>query len=198
MQKKIKDFIEMMESQYNLDKKVLEEYLKNEYASGLCRRSDSIINSSQFIALKASLDKPVSKMEITTDMVHYFREKTNYIGDYDIVKEALEAVFDHIYDVVEKPIIPEQKDEKKYIAELSEDNTGWPLFEGKKYPYRCTICKKGKITLTSECECGGSKKEPKKQTLMETILAKHPEFLTLGKKEWVEFAKLISEYLEQR
>lgn len=98
--KGIKDFVNMMEGR---SAKINDRYdeVASDYNHGAQSLMYSIITSKEYTTLKAAVDKPISKMEITDEMVEIavssFIAKQGLIGGYfKPITTALETVFNHI------------------------------------------------------------------------------------------------------
>ena len=116
--KEIKAFMEMMESR-----------AAKRDIFGIC--CGSVMDSCQYKALKAILDKPIPKMEITDDMVKLALGKFYTEIPLDIpemqptrqaMKSALQAVFDHIGDVAN---MVEPVSANTEQATDTQPNEGW-------------------------------------------------------------------------
>ena len=97
--------------------------------------------------------------------------------------------------VIAYRIIPEAKEESKLDEFLRKPQVWETELPDNHFAYRCGICKKGKHSIDGECDCGGSKKEPKKQTLLE--FANHYYILGKPGEEFYNTISIISRYLEQ-
>ena len=189
--KEIKDFVDMIEEVYITDKNYLAQSPKNDYTSGLCRRSGSIVHSKQYKVLKTLLDKP--KMEVTEEMEMLLAENLQAMQSNRPYKAAPQAVFDHISNYSEKPnssVIANYIMKGLHNApnELEEKQGLW--IEWDSIEWDSPEFTKGLTKLFAKAA-----EKPKKQTLM-NLASRRTNYISLS-EDTKFLIKLMDEYLEQ-
>lgn len=146
--KVIKEFIEMIEDDFATQKFAI----KNSYSNGVYDVLQSIRESHEYEALKALAYAPVSKMEITGEIIDLATE--TYLSHFgrtsENIKASLEAVFASIENVKQCPgcKVNLHKDVCECPLEQAtdtQDNDGWVEWKGSECPVNPNVCIEVKI-----------------------------------------------------
>ncbi len=154
---------------------------------------EDIMESSEYKALKALADQPVSKMEITDDMVELAIDKLYENYDFEPsgrdrqeMKTALEAVFASLQSNVSKPVSANNAPSEQAVTECDqldiEKEVHQPSYNA------------GWADCLESIE--GEKKEPQKQTLLENAQVLLREYRIKVEAESVGYARACNDIME--